>query len=289
MRKRVRPAVPFRLLLLSAGIGCGLAPGGFQSGGGTASVNGTAINPSSLSVNSVADPFMPSPATVPNRRCGWVAHSSTNDNNMANMGVPIPVITGTGSNSVSHVAWRPYSVIDTAAATLNLCTGYCAPSASLWARPNYRWKFGFVVGTDTAITLRRQWIGLTESNLKDVTHADGPTASAVDFVAVGWDTSISANWRICSGDGTNYSCADITGATVSVSTEYQGVIDYSVAGTVSVTLKATTDGSTMTTYTATKTTNLPTGATNGLLQGSTTTLAAAVISQYHSFYGFCSN
>jgi hypothetical protein len=244
----------------------------------------------SSSLTLAGDPFMPSPATNIARRCGYITHTSVSDNNPSPVGVYIPVITGTAGTAFTFAAWRPYSVISSASATLNLCAGYCAPSASNWTRFAHRWKFAFIISTDSDVTLRRQWDGITESNLKDVTHATGPTASAVDFVAMGYDTSISANWRICSGDGTNYSCADIPGAAVAVSTEYVGYIDYSVVGIITATLKSTTNGSTYTTYTTTKTTNLPTNSTpNGLLQSSVTTLAAAVVNLYHSSYGFCAN
>ncbi len=82
------------------------------------------------------------------------------------------------------------------------------------------------------------------------------------------------------------SCADVPGATVAVSTEYLVWLDWSVAGTLSVKIVATTDNAAFTMFTTTKTTNLSTASTQNLaLMLSATTLADAVINHdMNSFF-----
>ena len=128
--------------------------------------------------------------------------------------------------------------------------------------------------TDTALTLRRVWFGLSSAALTTITHATGPTASATSFVALGYDTSISTAWRCCTGDGTNYSCADITGTTIVANTEYTLTVDYSVAGTLTC---AVQEGSNAAVSIA-KTTNLVVSTATGLgVFNGTTTLSAAIL------------
>ncbi len=90
------------------------------------------------------------------------------------------------------------------------------------------------IRTDTAVTLRRQWCAIVESAVSGLevrTTAAGSAASAIDFAGVGFNTAVGADFKCCSGDGTNYSCTD-TGVTVAVSTEYDIDVDTSTAGSV---------------------------------------------------------
>jgi hypothetical protein len=113
----------------------------------------------------------------------------------------------------------------------------------------YRPRLVEVLRTDTAITTRRVWVGLAESSMLALAHTTGTAASAIDYVAMGFDTSISDNWLCCSGDGTNHGCTS-TGVAVAGSTVYTLVIDWSVAGTLTCTVSGTP---------TTKTSNLSTG------------------------------
>lgn len=266
----------------------GLGAPGLSSGGGFAgnlqgnlAVTGDAgvTNNASiggiLSVGGVDDPYLRRFGN--GRRSSWAFMAGPTDTTFTQIGFGTLTVTGTASAQPSLVTWHNYIRVASAAATTGLCAGLCYTTNI--TRATWRPRFAFVYRTDSAITLRRAWFGLTESSLKDVTHATGPTASAVDFIGTGFDTSnISANWRICSGDGTNYSCADVSGAAVAVSTEYRGFLDWNTAGTLTLGLVATTDNIAFTTYVATKTTNLSTASTQNLaLMNGTTTLADAVI------------
>ena len=115
---------------------------------------------------------------------------------------------------------------------------------------------------------------LASAALTTTTHATGPTASGVSFIALGYDTSISTAWRCCAGDGTNYSCADITGTTIVAGTEYTLTVDYSVSGTLTCSVQDGTNAAvsvnTVTNLPVTTTTNM--GVFNG-----TTTLSAAIL------------
>lgn len=97
-------------------------------------------------------------------------------------------------------------------------------------RPYMRPNFGAFIRTDSAITNRRIWVGLAESTLATLAQA-ASGSSSIDFVAYSYDSAVSANWWLCSGDGTNYSCTD-TGTVVAVSTEYGISLDWRIAGNV---------------------------------------------------------
>ncbi len=275
-------AITGSVALAGGGLAGGLGSGGSFSGDlagnltvtGDAGVTGNTSIGGVLSVGGVDDPYLRRFAN--GRRSSWAFMAGPTDTTLTQIGFGTLTVTGTASAQPSLVAWHNHVRHASAAATNGLCAGYCY-STNI-TRATWRPRFGAVTLTDSTISLRRAWFGLTESSLTAVTHATGPTASAVDFVALGFDTSISANWRICSGDGTNYSCADVPSAAVVANTEYQLWWDWSVSGIVSVIIRATTDGATYTTYTTTKATNLSTANTQNLaLMVSTTTLADTVI------------
>lgn len=178
------------------------------------------------------------------------------------VGMPLPGSTGVTTvqaalSGTTRLYWQWAS-----AATIGSIAGLS--SVYIATRPAYRPKLTGIIRTDATIDTRRLWFALTDATIEAVTHATGPTASTVDFVGLGFDTSISANWRVCSGDGTNYSCAD-TGVSVAVSTEYTLTVDWSVEGTLTWGINAAS---------GTKTTNLSTAATNMGLFNSITTLSA---------------
>lgn len=131
-------------------------------------------------------------------------------------------------------------------------------------RPLYRPRISGRILTDTTITGQRVWFGLSRLTLDQLAIATGPTASAIDFVAIGYDTAVNANWQICSGDGTNYSCAS-TGVAVVANTEYAVDVDWTTAGTLRAVINGTGTN---------KTTNLSTGAVDLGVQASITSLTA---------------
>lgn len=123
------------------------------------------------------------------------------------------------------------------------------------------------------------WIGLAESTLSAAPWAPdtGPTASGVDLAAIGYQSSVSSKFRCCTGDGTNYSCADMVGAAATPTSahEYFARIDPRTEAGVATTcyLKDLTDG---TTATLRKTTNVlvTTAATNMYFNAAVTTTEA---------------
>lgn len=120
------------------------------------------------------------------------------------------------------------------------------------------------------------WIGLAESTLSVApwTPDTGPTISTVDLAAIGFQSSVSTKFRCCTGDGANYSCADMVGtaATPTSAHEYFARIDPRTESGVATTcyLKDLTDG---TTASLRKTTNIlvTTAATNMYFNAAVTT------------------
>jgi hypothetical protein len=122
-------------------------------------------------------------------------------------------------------------------------------------RSSYRPTLTGFIRSDTTINTRRIWFALTSASLS-LQAVTGPASSTTNFVGIALDTGVSTVWRCCSGDGTNYSCSDITGTSLVASTEYTLTVDYSVAGTLTCSVQAGT-GSVIS---VAKTTNLPTAA-----------------------------
>lgn len=144
------------------------------------------------------------------------------------------------------------------------------PASTLWTRPGWRNIYWAQFMTEGAVSLRRQWLGLAESTMAALavrTEASGAAASSIDFVAVGWDTAVTANFMCCSGDGTNYSCKDM-GVAPAIDTEYTVTINWATAGTIDCKINSTT---------VTKTTNLSTGAVNIGPNQTVTTLSGAIV------------
>lgn len=163
---------------------------------------------------------------------------------------PTCIAAGGGTVAASSGTNRQYTSFLTNAA--NNAIGGCDSSGSV-TRPGFRpIKYQRVL-TDTALTLRRVWHGLTRATWTLVpvrTAADGAAACPAvnqDGALWGFDTAVDASWMLCSCDTTNYSCVD-SGIDVAISTEYQLLIDLSVSGT----LRGCVNGACFT-----KTTNLP--------------------------------
>ena len=188
--------------------------------------------------------------------------------------VPTCIAGGGGTVAASPQTNRQFTSYLTNAA--NLAVGGCNSSGGV-TRPGYRPTKYQRMLTDTAITLRREWHGLTRNSWSDpdvtapdagipvLTQAQGAVATpAINFDGIAWgfDTAVDASWMLCSADSTNESCTD-SGVDVAVSTEYVLVLDYSVSGVLTGCVNGTC---------VSKTTNLPTGAINLSFQDTITTL-----------------
>ena len=131
----------------------------------------------------------------------------------------------------------------------------------------------FVVHSGATSTAAVWWFGLNESlNLANLAPSNAQ-ATAIDHAAVSFSAATSSAWRCCSGDGTNASCADITGSTWTANTEYKVAVDLRTAGETRCCVKDIGAGSE---WCATKTTNQPAASVDlGLIAGVKTTAAGA--------------
>lgn len=184
-------------------------------------------------------------------------------------GGSVPTMTGTPTDSPQTN--RNYLNIPTTAVNGNVA-GH--NSAVAQTRPGWLPIYYARMMTDSSIDTRRVWVGLTEAALGAVAVAAGPTSSTTDFIALGFDTAVNANWMCCSGDGTNYSCSS-TGVAVATSTEYELTLNWRAAGTLTCTVNGTS---------VSKTTNLSSNATNFGIQNSITTLSGAARSILLSYF-----
>ena len=204
------------------------------------------------------------------RRFGRIIPLTTGSTTFTGVGMTVPTVTGTASAQPALAgATRMYIRLASGAAAGNL-GGQSGTFTE--TRQQYQPRLTGIILTDASVASRRVWFGLSSAALTGVTLVGGPTASAVGFFAVGFDTGISAAWRCCSGDGTNYSCIDVPGTSVVASTEYTLTVDYTVAGTLTCRVQAGS-GSVLS---VNKSTNLLASTATGLgVHNGTTTLVAA--------------
>jgi hypothetical protein len=103
-------------------------------------------------------------------------------------------------------------------------------------RPYQRPKASFVFLLDNRTgnnTNARWWMGLASASLTALAPKIGSAASALHFVALGYDPTVSANFIIDSGDGTNHSGIDTGYAVPTNNLEYYMVLlDWTDAGSL---------------------------------------------------------
>lgn len=205
------------------------------------------------------------PHEVLSRRFGYAHPLTTAATAFTALGMTAPSVVGTAS-AQPGLANRIY-VRYASTGTLNSVAGFRGAFAE--TRPEFRPKYSAQIITDSVVTSRRIWLGLTESSLSSlVTNTTGTPSSAIDFVGVGYDTGGTGNvtdWLCCSGNGTNYSCTT-TGVAVAASTEYTVVVDWTTEGTLTCSVNGTS---------VSKTTHLSTAAINLGVYNALTTLTAA--------------
>jgi hypothetical protein len=144
-------------------------------------------------------------------KCGdcYPGTSTTTVFTCPHLGAPVSTGTVTAQPALTS-ANRMYLQYATVATTNGV--GGLTPPASNALRAHLKPMMGATIrwpGESNQIT----WVGLAESTLSVApwTPATGPTASGVDLAAVGYQESVSSKFRCCTGDGTNYSCADLVG------------------------------------------------------------------------------
>lgn len=166
--------------------------------------------------------FLPLPNGT--MKCGYCFMAASNATTLGCAVIGSGIVNGTpGAQPALTGATRQY-VEWVSAGTTNSVAGYTPLGANFRAHTKpvvggvFRWE-----GESSLVF----WLGEFESTPIAIVPATGPTVSGIDFAAIGYQSSVSAQFRICSGDGTNYSCADMTGAaaTPTAAHEYAWFVD----------------------------------------------------------------
>lgn len=215
-----------------------------------------------------AAPATAMPHETLTRRIAYAHPITTAATTFTAVGMSAPTTSGTATAQPAATGATRMYIRYASTAALNALAGF-GGGPFTQTRPLYRPKYSTVILTDTDIASRRIYAGLAESSLTAVvTNTTGTTATAVDYVAIGYDTAGTGNttdWLCCSGDGTNSSCTT-TGIAVAASTEYTLTADWTTAGELVCTVNGTS---------VTKTTNLSTNAVNLGVYNTLTSLTAA--------------
>lgn len=201
------------------------------------------------------------PHEVLGRRVAFAHPTTTSATTFTPVGMLSSSVSGTATAQPA-LGSRMY-VQYASAATLNSIAGFAGSYSQ--TRPAYRPRYSTIIRTDSEVSTRRVWVGLSESSLASTPVTTSTRSLTNDFVALGFDTAIDNDWFCCSGDGTNYSCSS-TGVRVDPSTEYTLVVDWTVSGSLVCQVNGTR---------TTKTTNLSSASVNIGPYNALTTLSAA--------------
>ncbi len=213
----------------------------------------------------------PTGDSLTTRKIAWYQPLSNADSSLNSFGLSAPNVSGTGTAQPNLTnATRAY-VRNASATAANSFAGISGPFST--TQVSYRPKLTAFVHSDTTVTNRRIWIGLSAAGLSAVPVTAGPLATS--FVAVGLQTDASTAWRCCSGDGTSYSCSDIGGTSLVADTEYVVTVDFSVAGLLTCSVQTGAAAPVVATKTTTIPVNGPTGV--GVMCGSTTLAAGSAV------------
>ncbi len=173
---------------------------------------------------------------------GVESKSATNSTAVTVMGIAQSTPTGTPTTLAPSVAspraWNAYytsSVINNPAGLLGPVT------LAAWVQ---RPRLQSLVVSVTVVTTRRIWVALASATLDQVS-----TDATKRYVGLRYDSAVSANWFVCTSDGTTASETD-TGIAVAADTEYHVDIDFTDAASLSVKVNGAE---------TTKATNLPSG------------------------------
>jgi len=144
---------------------------------------------------------------------------------------------------------------------------------SAWGQWDWRQKVSFFIRSPASLATKRAWFALGNGMSGTAPLASGSAASASRHIGIAYDSAVSANWLIQSGDGTNRSGLD-TGLAVATGTDYRFVLDHTVAGVLTVSIYVGNLASPpVATYAGTKTNNLPTGTGTPAFEWSDTNLS----------------
>ncbi len=184
---------------------------------------------------------------------------------LAHSGVGVP----TNSPQATHAGY--YEAIGAGAGNTGIENGN---GTSSWGRWDWRQKLSFFVRSPASIATKRVWLDLGNGMSGTAPLASGTAGSASRHIGLAYDSAVSPNWLIQSGDGTDRSGLD-TGLVVVVDTDYRIVLDHSVAGTLSVSIYTGTAQTLA--YSGAKTTNLPTGTGGAVFEWADTNLSGVAV------------
>lgn len=190
-------------------------------------------------------------------------------------GVSQTVIGGSGLPANGLIADTPSIYIN----TININTGVVTYLTNQFTTADYRSRVRMRMQAPASIASRRFAVGFSTAGLEAVTPSlPGPAASALTYVALFYDSSVSPNWLLGSADAVNQGATD-TGLAVVAGTRYWLDIDWSVAGTLTARIYAgaLTNAPTVTA----RATLLATGATALYAVFSDISLAAGIANGFY--------
>jgi len=148
-----------------------------------------------------------------------------------------------------------------------------ANGTGAWGRWDWRQRLSFWIRAPASLATKRAWFCLGTGMSGTAPLAAGSAASASRHIGLSYDSAVSPNWLIQSGDGTNRSGLD-TGLAVAADTDYRFVIDNAVSGVLTVAIYVGVLASPpVASYSGSKTTNVPTGTGTPVFEWSDTNLS----------------
>lgn len=165
------------------------------------------------------------PNVVFGRRFSYWQIALDTDNGWTVVGHPVPTHFGSATTTSNPLTTRN-SIIEN---TIGISGGTGGWFSGVITRAGFRPRARALVQSSGTLTTRRFGLDFTDSGVS--TTAPANAASVINFVRLVYDSSVSANWLLNSGDGTNQSYTD-TGLAVVGSTDYYVELDWSVAGTL---------------------------------------------------------
>lgn len=217
-------------------------------------------------------PPVPDFDPVLGRKFCWATTTTPTDTTctvQGQTGVTAMTHTGVGTRAAAPIAGKRCAYQETIGAGAGNSGSETTNVAHV--RWDFRPKISFLVRAPSALTTRRAWFCIGQGMSATAPLASGSAASGLEHIGLAYDSAVSANWLLQSGDGTNRSGTD-TGLAVAVDTDYRIVLDFSVAGrlTCEIWVGANPSGPSVR---ITKTTNLPTGTTGRVIEWADTNLS----------------
>jgi hypothetical protein len=209
--------------------------------------------------------------TTYGKQTGLLELLTTADVSFNAVGLPTPLMAGTVTAAPAQDSARNmlgFATDGTNGGVAGLGGPYTA------TRADYRTRFSCLFRTDSAVTSTRIYIGLTDADLSGVTTLAGMNSNRA--IVLRYDTTIGdTNWMLVTSDGTTASASSV-GLAPAGNKTYAVTIGHFTSGKCICSIQDVSGSG----GNVTKTTNLPTGATNLGIQASITALTAAARNLY---------